>query len=834
MKLKNKIKLKTILFALSGLLTVLSVLFVSWYSYVQSSDMLIHEFKLKADIIARNFAYHSFEGVIVQDPFFLDRLLEGVLQEKNLVYSTVFDLKGRLIYKRYKENAKTVFSQNPIFKAAETPAIDQGVASGYALNKKNQNEQLLDIWHPVLDRELIETDSKEELQKHIVGYVRIGVSLRDIEQMKQNLLVSYGAILLSVTVFGLIISYLIARGMERSLAVVIDAMRGVIESDDLSVRLDQNSRIDETASLVYFFNRMTAQLLGSKEKLKESEEKFRTISSSAHDAIIMIDESGLISYWNRSAEKIFGFSSDEVLGKQHNELLTQDKALCEQAHNTDIFGKIQTDETSAIALGEIVESVARKKDGTRISVELSLSRVRLQDQINTITIIRDVSGRKQAEANLKENRQRLELAIHAMDAGLWDWDIPTGNMIVNDRWATMLGYEPGEEGNHISSLQKMLHPEDVKRVQSALDDQLAGNSTLYHVSFRLKMKSGEWKWIQSTGKVVSKSENGETLRAIGTHIDIDKRKQNEIELTRYRMQLEDMVEERTQELKATQDQLVNRAIESGRAQLSAMILHNIGNAITPVGVQVDELKRDEQGKRVYDYLSRSYQDLCENVDRLTEYVNEDARGKEVFGFLGKLIDSLSSHHDGCYLSLDKIAGAVSYVSEIISLQQNYAAGERENRELTDMNRLLDDALKMQSSALEKREIRVEKKLQTNLPLLTIDKNKLMQVIVNLIKNSYEAIDELNGEARDQFIVFRTYHHEDQIGFEITDSGLGVDPDEIDKILLFGESGKGSSGFGLYYCKMFVEANQGRLEFLSEGTGKGATVRLLFSVDATSE
>ncbi|MBU3914503.1 HAMP domain-containing histidine kinase, partial [bacterium] len=154
----------------------------------------------------------------------------------------------------------------------------------------------------------------------------------------------------------------------------------------------------------------------------------------------------------------------------------------------------------------------------------------------------------------------------------------------------------------------------------------------------------------------------------------------------------------------------------------------------------------------------------------------------------------------------------------------------ENRQLTDVNMLLDDALKMQMSALEKRGIVIRKEMTPDPSLLIIDKNKLMQVIVNLIKNSYEAIDELNDDKREKAITVRSFKKDNTVGFEIADTGIGIEPGMIEIIPKFGQSGKGSSGFGLYYCKMFIEANKGKLAVNSPGKGKGSTVKVTFKMN----
>ena len=138
--------------------------------------------------------------------------------------------------------------------------------------------------------------------------------------------------------------------------------------------------------------------------------------------------------------------------------------------------------------------------------------------------------------------------------------------------------------------------------------------------------------------------------------------------------------------------------------------------------------------------------------------------------------------------------------------------------MTDLNRLMEDAIRMQSGALEKRGLVIHKELDPGLPKLLIDRNRLIQVIVNIVKNGYEAIDA-SGKGENS-IVFHSFSKDGGLGFEITDSGIGMAPGQEEKIFEFGESSKGSSGFGLYYCKMFVEANKGSFEIKSPGEGKG--------------
>ena len=294
----------------------------------------------------------------------------------------------------------------------------------------------------------------------------------------------------------------------------------------------------------------------------------------------------------------------------------------------------------------------------------------------------------------------------------------------------------------------------------------------------------------------------------------------------YQEHLEALVKERTRELEEAQEELVNKAMEAGRAQLAAMVLHNIGNAMTPVNVQVEGMKAN-QSAQILEYLEKCYQELNAHSGDLNHYMHEDQRGQEVFKYLGELIEAAKEERRRNGDAVDKIDRAIAYVSEILSLQQAYAASEQEDKQRVDLNLLIDDAIRMQMGALERKDITVEHDLDVNLPKLMIDKNRLMQVIVNFLKNSSQALEELAPAKRKKLIRIKTFADSGSVGLEITDNGIGLDPEDIDHIFEFGKSYKGSSGFGLYYCKMFVEDNRGTLTITSPQKGKGTSVTVTF-------
>jgi PAS domain S-box-containing protein len=153
--------------------------------------------------------------------------------------------------------------------------------------------------------------------------------------------------------------------------------------------------------------------LRTEQALHESEERFRNIAASAQDAMLMMDHEGKISYWNAAAEKIFGYPAPEVTGQLLHELLAPERYL-EQHHKGFSHFK-KTGEGPVV--GKTLELTGLKKDGTEFPLELSLSAIKQNGLFNAIGIVRDITGRKQAEKALMHANRALR-TLSASNAAL--------------------------------------------------------------------------------------------------------------------------------------------------------------------------------------------------------------------------------------------------------------------------------------------------------------------------------------------------------------------------------------------------------------------------------
>ena len=138
-----------------------------------------------------------------------------------------------------------------------------------------------------------------------------------------------------------------------------------------------------------------------------------------------------------------------------------------------------------------------------------------------------VVKRIHSEMSKALSEERLHQTFDAIEDGYWDWNISSGEVIVNDRWFTMLGYQPNEFPSTLDNFMKLIHPDDVETTQTNINQALANPSQNYNIDFRLRTKSGDYKCILSRGKVVGYTGSKNPVRMVGTHTDITDQKRLE-------------------------------------------------------------------------------------------------------------------------------------------------------------------------------------------------------------------------------------------------------------------------------------------------------------------
>ena len=268
------------------------------------------------------------------------------------------------------------------------------------------------------------------------------------------------------------------------------------------------------------------------EALRDSEERFRKVFEEAPVGIVLTSRDFRFFSANPAFEQMLGYRHEEMGSKTfldvtHPEHREADREAVEKMWR----GEIDHYRT---------EKRYVTKDGDILWGSLSTSLIRGGDgaPLYALATIEDVTERKRAEEALRENERELALTLDATTEGIWKWDFRTSNQAFSPRYYTMLGYAPGEFPASFESWQRLFHPDDLGAAMRVLDDYLVSKPDHYENEFRLRTKSGDYRWIRSRATVAGRDESGDALRMIGSHEDITDAKRAEVTLQRAKAEWE--------------------------------------------------------------------------------------------------------------------------------------------------------------------------------------------------------------------------------------------------------------------------------------------------------
>jgi diguanylate cyclase (GGDEF)-like protein/PAS domain S-box-containing protein len=277
-------------------------------------------------------------------------------------------------------------------------------------------------------------------------------------------------------------------------------------------------RDNKVMGAVVNFRDITERKL-AEEALRESESRMRAITDSAHNAMLMMDPEGRISYWNPAAERILGYTSAEAIGQKLHPLIAPSRY--HDAHHAAFPLFQQTGQGAAV--GKTVELEARRKDGTEISVQLSLSAVHMKGAWHAVGILRDITERKRMDEALRKSEAMLNKMGEVAQVGGWEFDVASKKQV----WTKEVylihevdeSYEP-TVSKGIEFYAPAARPVIEKAVQRAI---------VYGEPFDLELEiitaKGNHRWVHAKGN--PHRENGITEKVSGFFQDITKRKRAE-------------------------------------------------------------------------------------------------------------------------------------------------------------------------------------------------------------------------------------------------------------------------------------------------------------------
>jgi|GEM_PF-3598209 len=303
-----------------------------------------------------------------------------------------------------------------------------------------------------------------------------------------------------------------------------------------------------------------------------------------------------------------------------------------------------------------------------------------------------------------------------------------------------------------------------------------------------------------------------------------------LRLQQLNAELDQLVQERSHQLEVTQRELVRTAHRAGMAEVAANVLHNVGNVITSVRCSISIL-REEKTFRSVEILEKLTQRLSEPEGQLAE-LHSSPQGRFVANLLVELVARQKEEQRRLRSELERVSSLIVHISHVMSLQQRHATGERFLESLL-LQEIIEDAFSvvLAEQSHQKFEIRRE---YAPLAAVSIDRHRLLQILVNLISNARHALAATHAHPR--LLTVRLEQLDpDHVRIEVEDNGKGIDPEHFNRLFRFGFSTRpGGHGFGLHSSAVAAKELGGTLTARSEGQDKGATFTLVLPISPLAE
>ncbi|MGD1089683.1 MAG: PAS domain S-box protein [Verrucomicrobiota bacterium] len=415
--------------------------------------------------------------------------------------------------------------------------------------------------------------------------------------------------------------------------------------------------------------------------------------------------------------------------------------------------------------------------------------------------VSDITQRKPVQAEPAYERDLLRTVIENLPDAIYAKDAAARKVLANS--ADLKNYGCKIETEALGKTDFDLFPKEIAE-KFFQDDQLVLQKGRKIVNREEKAvrPNGEEFWLLTT-KVPWRNTAGNIIGLVGIGRDITAIKEAEAKL--------DQVHK----------QLMNASRQAGMAEVATSVLHNVGNVLNSVNVAsscvADSLRKSKAAN-----LSKVVALLREHEADLGDFITNDSKGKQLPGYLAQLAEHLAGEQTAVLNELARLQKNIEHIMDIVAMQQSYAktTGILESLPIVD---LVEDALRMNVGAMERHQINLLREYSETPPVL-VEKHKVLQVLVNLIRNAKYACDD--SEKPDKQIVLRVTNGNGRIKISVIDNGIGIPAENLTRIFNHGfTTRKNGHGFGLHSGALAAKEMGGNLAAFSEGPERGATFTL---------
>jgi PAS domain S-box-containing protein len=414
------------------------------------------------------------------------------------------------------------------------------------------------------------------------------------------------------------------------------------------------------------------------------------------------------------------------------------------------------------------DTIRKRKDGSLIPVSISVAPIVIEGQLTGFMgLYKDITERRQAEEALLSAKEFSDSLINSMQDGFSVLDARGVHINVNPAFCRMTGFSREELiGGGIP--HPYWAPEIREDIERALYKDIQGELSPPHEVTFIRKNGERFPVILSPS--VIRDKQGNVTHVFATAKDVTERKKMEDDLRHYSEHLGELVEERTKELNATQEQLIKSEKMAAIGELATMVAHDLRNPLTGIAGATYYLK-----KKLSSEMDKKTKEMIDIIEKDIKYSN-------------KIVTDLLEYSRDMRLELTE-TNSSSIIREALSM--------------------VDVPLNIQVSEVSDL-TRSESKIK-------VDLEKMARVLVNIILNAIDAMPE-GGK-----LTINSWEKEGKLAIAVSDTGAGMSPDILEKLWtpFFTTKAKGM-GLGLSICKRIVEAHEGSIS-VESAIGKGTTV-----------
>ncbi|MGE0680217.1 MAG: PAS domain S-box protein [Candidatus Binatia bacterium] len=773
-------KLMTILLLTSGTVLLLTCAAFFAYEFLTSRQTMVRQLSTLGKIIADN----STAALAFDNQDDAKEILATLKADQHIVAACLYDKEGNL-FSQYPKNLPV-----DVFPAAPEN-------EGYRFESSH-----LITFYPVVE-----------------GSRRLGALYlkSDMGAMYERFRL-YSVIVLVVIGASFLVAYTLSKALQGQISQPILALaetaKAISDRQDYSVRAVKLGQ-DELGLLTDAFNHMLTQIHEQNQALKDSEERVRAVLNSALSAVVAVDSEDKIIEWNAQAEKLFGWTHQEALGRSLSATIVP--LRYREANRRGLERFLATGESPIV--NRLMEMNLLRRDGSEFPVELFISSLKIGGMVTFCGFLTDITERKEAETKLQAQLSRLDLlsrtthaigerqdlrsifqvVIRSLEDNL---PIDFGCICLYDSVTEMLtvtsvGVRSGAlamelamseqahipiEGNGLARCVRgqLVYEPDISEVRMPFLQRLANAGLHALVAAPLLVESRVFGVLLSARRQAHSFSSGECefLRQLSEHVA----------LATHQAQLYTALQQAYDDLRQTQQAVLQQERLRALGQMASGIAHDINNAISPIALYTESLLEQDpnlspSARERLEIIQRAIEDVAHTVARMREFYRQ--REPQL-----------------ALLPVD--------LTRLLP-------------QVVDLTRARWSDIPQQQG----RVITIHTALAPVPPILGVE-SELREAFVNLVFNAVDAMPEGGmltlrarmGGARDTLA---------SVQVEVCDTGIGMDDETRRKCLepFFTTKGERGTGLGLAMVYGIVQRHGAELE-IESAIGKGTTIRLIFT------